>query len=39
MDYEGFRQMVLGANLYRIKAKELKDFAIQAPVDKIMNSA
>jgi hypothetical protein len=28
MEYEGFRQMVLGANLYNIKARELKDFSL-----------
>lgn len=27
MDYEGFRQMVLGANLFSIKTKELMKFS------------
>jgi hypothetical protein len=41
MDYEGFRQMVLGAHLYRMKSKELKDFSIGVDtrnVDKVMNA-
>lgn len=28
MDYEGFRQMVLGANIFPTKAKELNDFSM-----------
>jgi hypothetical protein len=27
MDYEGFRQMVLGANLFTIKSKEIAEFS------------
>lgn len=26
MDYDGFRQMVLGANLFPMKSKEIRDF-------------
>lgn len=29
MDYDGFRQMVLGANLFPMKAKEVQDFLTQ----------
>lgn len=28
MEYEGFRQMVLGANLYTIKSKDLNEFSL-----------
>lgn len=27
MDYEGFRQMVLGANLFTVKSSELNKFS------------
>jgi hypothetical protein len=27
MDYEGFRQMVLGANIFSTKSKELNNFS------------
>ncbi|CAD8161052.1 unnamed protein product [Paramecium pentaurelia] len=39
-DYEGFRQMVLGANLYTIKSKELANFGLsQSNNEKIFNSS
>lgn len=37
-DYEGFRQMVLGANLYNLKSKELGDFGLTIkPSEKVLN--
>ncbi|CAD8078598.1 unnamed protein product [Paramecium sonneborni] len=39
-DYEGFRQMVLGANLYSIKSKELANFGFnETNNEKIFNSS
>ena len=43
MDYEGFRQMVLGANLFSLKTKELLRFSEGSPVigqsaERIVNS-
>ena len=29
MDYDGFRQMVLGANIFPIKSKEFKEIMTQ----------
>ena len=34
MDYEGFRYMVLGANLYQIKSKDLQDFSLGSEARK-----
>lgn len=42
MDYEGFRQMVLGANLFSIKTKELMKFSEgkdDEPPERILNAA
>jgi hypothetical protein len=40
MDYEGFRQMVLGANLFSLKSKELMKFSegSNGPFERIVNS-
>ena len=40
MDYEGFRQMVLGANIFPTKSKELNNFSMgiqpqKAPQNKL----
>ena len=40
MDYEGFRQMVLGANLYTVKSAELSKFSgglMDGNIDKTFN--
>lgn len=42
MDYDGFRQMVLGANLFSLKTKELLRFSegspvINQPTERIVN--
>ena len=34
MDYEGFRQMVLGANIFPTKSKELNNFSMGAEQQK-----
>lgn len=44
MDYEGFRQMVLGANLFSIKSRELMKFSEGNPgsftrPERIVNSS
>lgn len=40
MDYEGFRQMVLGANLFSVKSSELTKFSgglLESNPDKTFN--
>ena len=40
MDYEGFRQMVLGANLFCVKSAELNKFSgglLDGPTEKTFN--